>query len=209
VVKGLINIEGMETIIGVGVVFAFLLYQLYKEQQESKEKDEEMQRLIALQEERDKVKKEKDEVKDIPTRDLLIKILEEMDCQPENDKDGRIGFQYQGICFLAEASNNGKFVRIIYPFSHRVSLLDIDEFSRVRRVLNELNNVSGCALFYQEYEDKDEIGIHISKHFLFTSDIPMLHDYLRCVLTMLFRAQQELVIGVEKEKVNEEKSIKQ
>jgi hypothetical protein len=37
----------------------------------------------------------------------------------------------------------------------------------------------------------------------------MLHDYLRCVLTMLFRAQQELVIGVEKEKVNEEKSIKQ
>lgn len=197
----------MEAIIAVGVVFVFLLYQLYKEQQESKEKDEEMQRLIAAQAERDEIKKEKDEIKDIPSRDLLIKTLEEMDCQPESDENERIRFQYQGVGFLAEANNNSKFVSIICPWCHSVSRFDIDEFSRVRRVLNELNNVSGCALFYQEYNETDEIGIHIRKHFFFTYDIAMIKEYLRAILGMLFRAQQELEMRVEKLRLREDKTL--
>ena len=90
----------MEIIIVIGFIFLFLLYQLYKEQQESKEKDEEMQRLKALQEKKDQIKKEKEEIKDIPTRTLLIKILEEMDCQPEVDEDDRIRFQYLRLIIL-------------------------------------------------------------------------------------------------------------
>lgn len=197
----------MEVIIVIGFIFLFLLYQLYKEQQESKEKDEEMQRLKALQEEKDQIKKEKEEIKDIPTRALLIKILEEMDCQPEVDEDDRIRFQYQGVTFLAEATNEGRFASIIWPWCHRVSLLDIEEFSRVRRVLNELNDLSGCALFYQEYKDVEERGIHIRKHFIFTSDIPRINEYLRAMIGMLFRTQNELEIRVEKLKLREEETL--
>ena len=193
----------MEIIIVIGFIFLFLLYQLYKEQQESKEKDEEMQRLKALQEGKKQINKKKEEIKDIPTRTLLIKILEEMDCQPENDEDDRIRFQYQGVTFLAEATNEAKFASIIWPWCHRVSLFDIDEFARVRKVLNELNNLSGCALFYQEDKETDETGIHISKHFIFTSDIPRISEYLRAMLGMLFRTQNELKIRVEKLRLRE------
>ena len=198
----------MEVIIVIGFIFLFLLYQLYKEQQESKEKDEEVSRLLALQEEKEQINKAKEEVKDIPPRNLLIRTLDEMDCQPKSDEYGRINFQYQGVAFLAEASNEVNFVSIIWPWCHQVYRFDIDEFSRVRKVINELNNGSCCALFYQINEETDEIGIHIRKHFFFTSDIPMISNYLRIMLTMLFRTQQELMIRVEKEKLQEKVDAK-
>lgn len=197
----------MESIIVIGFIFLFLLYQLYKEQQESKERDEEVRRLLALQEEKEQNNKVKEEIKDIPTRNLLLKVLEEMDCQPEKDENERIRFQYQGVMFLAEATNESKFVSIIWAWCHSVYRFDIDEFSRVRKVLNELNNSSGCALFYQNYEETDEIGIHISKHLLFISDIPKLNEYLRSMLSMFFRTQQQLQIRVEKEKLQEEAAV--
>lgn len=193
----------MEVIIVIGFIFLFLLYQLYKEQQESKEKDEEMQRLIALQAERDQIKKEKEEIKDIPSRNLLFKVLEEMDCQPENDKDDRIRFQYQGVMFLAEATNESRFASIIWPWCHSVPMFDIEEFSRVRKVLNELNTLSGCALFYQGDKETEEIAIHIGKHFLFTNDIPKINEYLRVMLGMLFRTQNDLKIMIERAKLQE------
>lgn len=198
----------MEGILITGIIFIYLLYQLYKEQQESKEKDEEMRRLQSAQENREQTKKEKEEIKDIPTRELLLKVLKEMDCQPEYDEDGRIRFQYQGIMFLAETTNESKFVSIIWAWCHRVCRFNIDDFSRVRKVINELNNTSGCAIFYQFNEDNDEIGIHIRKHFFFTPDIPMISNHLRVMLAMLFITQRELMIRVEKEKIQEKVDVK-
>lgn len=192
----------------LGFVFLFLLYQLYKEQQESKEKDEEVRRLLAEQEEKEEKNKSKEEIKDIPPRNLLIKTLDEMDCQPKSEEYGRLSFQYQGVAFLAEASNEVNYVSIIWPWCHHVYRFDIDEFSRVRKVINELNNESCCALFYQTNEETDEIGIHIRKHFFFTSDIPMISNHLRIMLTMLFRTQHELMIRIEKEKVADETTEK-
>ena len=130
-----------------------------------------------------------------------------MDGQPEVDEDGRIRFQYQGVTFLAEATNETRFVSIIWPFSYRVSMHDIEEFSRVRKVLNVLNDISYCTLFYQEYKEMEEIGIHIRKHFLFTYDIPKINEYLRAIIGMLFRTQNELEIRVEKLKLREEETL--
>jgi hypothetical protein len=58
-----------------------------------------------------------------------------------------------------------------------------------------------------QYKDVEERGIHIRKHFIFTSDIPRISEYLRAMIGMLFRTQNELEIMVEKLRLREGENL--
>ena len=113
------------------------------------------------------------------TKNLAYSILRQLGCTPEETEDGRIRLEFQGITFLMEAVDECLFVNLIWPWCHSFSIYDIDEFARVRKVVNEINMNSSCSVFYIPNPESDEVAVHIKKHFLLTPQIPNLEEYMK------------------------------
>lgn len=137
------------------------------------------------------------------TKDLAYSLLHKLGCAPEETEDGRIRFEFQGITFLMEAVNDCLFVNLIWPWCHSFSIFDIDEFSRVRKVVNEININSSCSVFYIPNPESDEVAVHIKKHLLLTPQIPNIEEYMKVIFRSFFVAQRELVTEIEKYRLQE------
>ena len=133
----------------------------------------------------------------INTRQLALKTIENIGSKPEYTEEGRIQFEYQGVIFLMEAVNDCMFVNLIWPWCHSFSKFDIDEFARVRQVVNDINMRGTLSVFYG-ITDSDDVAVHIKKHFLFVEQIPDLEGYLKLTLDSFFRTARTLDIEVEK-----------
>ena len=75
----------------------------------------------------------------ISTRQLALTTIKKIGSEPKYTEDGHIHFEYQGVIFLMEATDECKFVNLIWPWCHSFSKFDIDEFARVRQVVNDIN----------------------------------------------------------------------
>lgn len=137
------------------------------------------------------------------TKDLAYSLLHKLGCAPEETEDGRIKLEFQGITFLMEAVNDCLFVNLIWPWCHSFSIFDIDEFSRVRKVVNEINMNSSCSVFYIPNPESDEVAVHIKKHLLLTPQIPNIEEYMKVMFRSFFVAQRELVTEIEKYRLQE------
>ena len=137
------------------------------------------------------------------TKDLAYSLLHKLGCAPEETEDGRIKLEFQGITFLMEAVNDCLFVNLIWPWCHSFSIFDIDEFARVRKVVNEINMNSSCTVFYIPNPESDEVAVHIKKHLLLTPQIPNIEEYMKVMFRSFFVAQRELVTEIEKYRLQE------
>lgn len=133
----------------------------------------------------------------ISTRQLALKTIENIGSEPKYTEEGRIQFEYQGVIFLMEAANDCMFVNLIWPWCHSFSKFDIDEFARVRQVVNDINARGTASVFYG-ITDSDDVAIHIKKHFLLVSQIPDIEDYMRLMLDSFFRTARTLDVEIEK-----------
>ena len=138
----------------------------------------------------------------ISTRQLALKTIENIGSTPQYDETGRIQFEYQGVIFLMEAVNNCMFVNLIWPWCHRFSKFDIDEFARVRQVVNEVNLRDTLSVVYT-ISDSDDVALHIKKHFIFIQQIPELEEYLKMILNSFFRTSRILELEIEKCRMQE------
>ena len=138
----------------------------------------------------------------ISTKQLALRIIENIGSKPQFTEEGRIQFEYQGITFLMEATDDCKFVNLIWPWCHSFSKFDIDEFARVRQVVNEVNMNDSLSVFYT-ITDSDEVAVHIKKHFLLVQQIPNIEDYLKLMLDIFFRTARTLHVEIEKCRVQE------
>ena len=138
----------------------------------------------------------------ISTRQLALNVIEHIGSTPQYTEEGRIQFEYQGIIFLMEAANDCMFVNLIWPWCHSFSKFDIDEFARVRQVVNEIN-VQGTVSVVYTLADSDDVAIHIKKHFLFISQIPQIEDYLKLILKNFFDIARRLELEIERIKMQE------
>ena len=138
----------------------------------------------------------------ISTRQLALKTIENIGSEPKYDEAGRIQFEYQGVIFLMEAVNDCAFVNLIWPWCHSFSKFDIDEFARVRQVVNDINARGTASVFYC-ITDSDDVAVHIKKHFLLVSQIPDLVDYLKLMLESFFRTARTLDLEIEKYRMQE------
>ena len=136
------------------------------------------------------------------TRQLALKTIENIGSTPQYTEEGRIQFEYQGIIFLMEAANDCMFVNLVWPWCHSFSKFDIDELSRVRQVINDINMRGTASVFYS-ITDSDDVAVHIKKHFLFVSQIPGLEDYLKLMLDCFFRTARTLDVEIEKFRLQE------
>ena len=138
----------------------------------------------------------------ISTKQLALRIIENIGSKPQFTEEGRIQFEYQGITFLMEATDDCKFVNLIWPWCHSFSKFDIDEFARVRQVVNEVNMNDSLSVFYT-ITDSDEVALHIKKHFPLVSQIPEVEEYLKLILNSFFRAARNLDLMIERCRMNE------
>ena len=138
----------------------------------------------------------------ISTRQLALRTIENIGSEPKYDEAGRIQFEYQGVIFLMEAVNDCMFVNLIWPWCHSFSKFDIDEFARVRQVVNDINATGTASVFYG-ITDSDDVAVHIKKHFLLVSQIPDLVDYLKLMLESFFRTARTLDLEIEKYRMQE------
>lgn len=131
------------------------------------------------------------------TRELAYRTLRQIGCKPEDTEEGRIKFDYQGVTFLMEAVNGCLFVNLIWPWCHSFSKFDIDEFARVRQVVNEVNMQGTMSVFYT-VADSDDVALHIKKHFLLVPQILQIEEYLKTILDVFFRTARTLDLEIEK-----------
>ena len=136
------------------------------------------------------------------TRQLALTTIKRIGSEPKYTEDGHIQFEYQGVIFLMEATDECKFVNLIWPWCHSFSKFDIDEFARVRQVMNEINARGMASVFYS-ITDSDEVAVHIKKHFLLVQQIPNIEDYLKLMLDIFFRMARTLHVEIEKCRVQE------
>ena len=138
----------------------------------------------------------------ISTRQLALRTIENIGSEPKYDEAGRIQFEYQGIVFVMEADNECLFVNLIWPWCHSFSKFDIDEFARVRQVVNEINLRDTLSVVYT-ISDSDDVALHIKKHFLLVPQIPEVEEYLRMILNSFFRVVRTLELEIEKCRMQE------
>ena len=138
----------------------------------------------------------------ISTRQLVLNTIEHIGSEPKYTEEGRIQFEYQGVIFLMEAANDCMFVNLIWPWCHSFSKFDIDEFARVRQVVNEINLRDTLSVIYS-ITDSDDVAVHIKKHFLFISQIPQLEEYLKMILNSFFKTARSLELEIEKCRMQE------
>ena len=138
----------------------------------------------------------------ISTRQLALRTIENIGSEPKYDEAGRIQFEYQGVIFLMEAANDCMFVNLIWPWCHSFSKFDIDEFARVRQVVNEVNLRDTLSVVYT-ISDSDDVALHIKKHFIFIQQIPELEEYLKMILNSFFRTARTLELEIEKCRMQE------
>ena len=136
------------------------------------------------------------------TKELALSLLRKLGCQLEETETERIRIKYQGIVFLMEAVDDCMFVNLIWPWCHSFSKFDIDEFARVRQVVNSINMQGTVTVFYG-ISDSDEVAVHIKKHFLLVSQIPAIEDYMRLMFDSFFSTARRLDLEIEKVRMQE------
>ena len=138
----------------------------------------------------------------INTRQLALNTIERIGSEPKYTEEGCIQFEYQGVVFLMEAANDCMFVNLIWPWCHSLSKFDIDEFARVRQVVNDINARGTASVFYG-ITDSDDVAVHIKKNFLLVPQIPDLEDYMKLMLDTFFRTARTLDLEIEKCRLHE------
>ena len=181
----------------VATTCAITLFTMFRERAKEKRIREQ-----PLKENENMEKAKTQEIKSA-TRSLVQQVLKNIGCQTEITEEGRIKYDYQGITFLIEAADDCLFVNLIFPWCYSFSRFDIDEFARVRRVVNNINSHSNCTIFYTTNTETDEIAIHIRKHFIFVPQIQDLEGYLAATMGSFFNTVRELNLEIEKVRMKE------
>lgn len=138
----------------------------------------------------------------ISTRQLALKTIEKIGCEPQCTEEGHIQFKYQGIIFLMETANDCAFVNLIWPWCHSFSKFDIDEFARVRQVVNDIN-LHGVVSVVYTISDSDNVALHMRKNLLFVPEIPQIDEYLKLILNGFFGTARTLDLEIEKHRMQE------
>lgn len=138
-------------------------------------------------------------------RELCKAILHNLNCKTEEDEEegsDRLAFKFQGETFCIIVSDDC-LLATIYDFSWgSVELDDIDEVSRLRKIINEINfQYGGHTLFYTMDTDNNRMVVHTKRQILLTSEIPNLDNYMSAMLTGFFDVQRAMAHELDKERM--------
>lgn len=199
--------EALGYVIGVALcigIYKFFAWWQNRPEYIEREKEKQLKQAMATQQ----LAKQQQNVmeQETGTRDLLMETLTKIGCQYEIDDEDDIVFHWQGGTFVASAANDCRFIIIYYYNWAEYELYDIDNISRVKRVINNANCLYNMNVVYTSNEAGNTFHVHTKKHFLFIEQIPEIDVYLRTVLGMFFEVRRYVETEIEK-LMNEEEKV--
>ena len=128
---------------------------------------------------------------DKQTRNLLLKTLKEIGCQPEIDDNNSIIFKYQGEEFKIDASNDNAFIWI-----YNVAWMGIKTSNTnadfLKQAINKANENSTITNLYTINEKIGFITAHCQMASYFAYNIPNHIEYLKSILDDFLSAQKKV-----------------
>lgn len=138
---------------------------------------------------------ENNEVKKAPikwkTKELVVETLREIGCNPEeaDDEENAIIFEYQDGMFVVLLKDELPHIGIDFRFLYEFSVYDVEKFALMQKVINDVNSVLFCSVFYSVNKETETVYLHSRVRILFIPQIPMINEYLSMILKDLFRSR--------------------
>ncbi|MBQ6186403.1 MAG: hypothetical protein IJK49_00455 [Prevotella sp.] len=146
---------------------------------------------------------------DSDTVNLVYEVLRKIGCEPAEEKqigdEYYVYFNYQGETFLIIAKRDTKWINVYDLWWYSLSSYkDIEEFSILRKLINEENKNGSYIVFYTINNENEQIDVHTKKNVLFIPQIPDIDQYLISVLQYFFEKKRNIFNELEKHKVVKE-----
>lgn len=132
------------------------------------------------------------ENQNISTRDLCVEILRKLNCEVQFDEENEYNmyFTYQGENFSVDTWENGLMITIWDTWWGTVDLDDLDDVSRVRKAINNINVRQNLTLMYSVDEKGQKFAVHTKRQCLLIPQIPQIENYMAAMLTDFFDVQR-------------------
>ena len=137
-------------------------------------------------------KNDMEENQNISTRDLCAEVLRKLNCDVRFDEENEYNmyFTYQGENFSVDTWENGLMITIWDTWWGTVDLDDLDDVSRVRKAINNINVRQNLTLMYSIDEKGQKFAVHTKRQCLLIPQIPQIENYMAAMLTDFFDVQR-------------------
>ncbi len=126
---------------------------------------------------------------DVEAKEIAIKCLTELGCQPEIHKDGSVGVSYQGENFHLEFG--GRYARIWDPMWAGIKGNDPD-LPKIKEAINATNFNFGPAVVTTAPEEDGDIGLHSRRDIMLHPSCPDNVLYIKAVLDSFFDTKEHV-----------------
>lgn len=133
-----------------------------------------------------------EENQNLSTRDLCAEVLRKLNCDVQFDEENEYNmyFTYQGENFSVDTWENGLIITIWDTWWGTVDLDDLDDVSRVRKAINNINVRQNLTLMYSIDEKGQKFAVHTKRQCLLIPQIPQIENYMAAMLTGFFDVQR-------------------
>lgn len=137
-------------------------------------------------------KNDMEENQNISTRDLCAEVLRKLNCDVRFDEENEYNmyFTYQGENFSVDTWENGLMITIWDTWWGTVDLDNLDDVSRVRKAINNINVRQNLTLMYSIDEKGQKFAVHTKRQCLLIPQIPQIENYMAAMLTGFFDVQR-------------------
>lgn len=146
----------------------------------------------------------------LSTRDLCADVLRKLNCdvQFDDENEYNMHFSYQGENFSVETWEDGLMITIWDTWWGTVDLDNLDDVSRVRKAINNINVRQGFTLMYSIDEKSQKFAVHTKRQCLLIPQIPQIENYMVAMLTGFFDAQRSFKEEYDRLRLEEEANAK-
>ena len=155
-------------------------------------------------------KNDMEENQNISTRDLCAEVLRKLNCDVQFDDENEYNmyFTYQGENFSVDTWENGLMITIWDTWWGTVDLDDLDDVSRVRKAINNINVRQNLTLMYSIDEKGQKFAVHTKRQCLLIPQIPQIENYMAAMLTGFFDVQRSFKEEYDRLRLEEEAKAK-
>ena len=146
----------------------------------------------------------------LSTRDLCAEVLRKLNCdvQFDDENEYNMHFSYQGENFSVETWEDGLMITIWDTWWGTVDLDNLDDVSRVRKAINNINVRQGFTLMYSIDEKSQKFAVHTKRQCLLIPQIPQIENYMVAMLTGFFDVQRSFKEEYDRLRLEEEAKAK-
>lgn len=125
----------------------------------------------------------------IDAREIAVRCLAELGCQPEIHKDGSVGVSYQGENFHLEFG--GRYARIWDPMWAGIKGDDPD-MPKIKEAVNVTNFDFGPTVVMTAPDENGDIGLHSRREIMLHPSCPDNVPFIKAVLDSFFETKEHV-----------------